>query len=64
MRGDGVVGKQPTIASGDNFQYTSGAVIDTPVGSMEGYYIMETEGGTQFKAAIAPFNLSLPNIIN
>lgn len=64
VQGDGVVGKQPTIAPGESFQYTSGAVIDTPVGSMQGYYVMTTQDGRSFKTPIAPFSLALPNAIN
>lgn len=64
VSGDGVVGKQPTIEPGDTFQYTSGAVIETEVGVMQGYYEMESNETAPFRVAIAPFTLAVPNIIN
>ncbi|QCZ94528.1 Co2+/Mg2+ efflux protein ApaG [Salinimonas iocasae] len=64
VQGEGVIGKQPNIAPGGNFEYTSGAVIDTPVGTMEGYYQMQTEDGDMFKVPIDVFTLAVPNIIN
>lgn len=64
VQGEGVIGKQPNIAPGENFEYTSGAVIDTPVGTMEGYYQMQTEEGDLFKVPIDVFTLAVPNIIN
>lgn len=64
VKGAGVVGKQPHIAPGETFQYTSGAVIDTPVGNMQGYYEMEAADGTTFRAPIDIFRLALPNVIN
>ncbi len=64
VQGEGVIGKQPNIAPGENFEYTSGAVIDTPVGTMEGYYQMQTEEGDMFKVPIDVFTLAVPNIIN
>ena len=47
--GDGVVGQQPIIAGGDSFQYTSGAVLDTAVGIMEGKYHMILDNGEKFE---------------
>ncbi len=64
VQGDGVIGEQPEIAPGDTFQYTSGAVVDTPVASMQGYYELETTAGERFKANIDVFRLAVPNIIN
>jgi ApaG protein len=64
VSGDGVVGKQPRIPAGETFVYSSGAVIETKVGTMQGYYDMEAEDGTWFKAPIAPFLLAVPNIVN
>lgn len=64
VKGAGVVGQQPYIAPGETFQYTSGAVIDTPVGSMQGYYEMEMTDGTTFRAPIDIFRLAVPNVIN
>ena len=64
VQGDGVVGKQPTIKENDSYRYSSGTVIDTPVGNMQGYYVMKTLNNQSFKAQIAPFRLALPNVIN
>ena len=61
--GDGVIGKQPKLNSGDQFCYTSGVVIETPVGSMEGKYFMESKNGN-FEALIPPFTLAIPEILN
>jgi ApaG protein len=64
VQGDGVVGKQPVIEPGESFTYTSGAVIETPVGSMQGYYEMQNEDGQRFKAPIDVFNLRVPHLVN
>lgn len=64
VRGPGVVGEQPCIKAGGSFQYTSGAILETPVGTMEGYYEMEDPEGQMFKATIDVFGLSVPNLIN
>ncbi len=64
VSGDGVVGKQPVIQPGDEYQYTSGAILDTPVGSMQGYYQMESADGSAFRANIDVFRLAVPNLIN
>ena len=53
VRGDGVVGEQPHLQPGQSFRYTSGAVLDTPVGSMQGSYQMLADDGTDFDAPIA-----------
>ena len=62
VRGDGVVGEQPHLAPGQGFRYTSGTVIETPVGSMHGSYQMLADDGTRFDAPIAPFTLSMPQV--
>ncbi len=62
--GDGVVGEQPHIQPGDSFQYTSGTILETPVGSMHGTYQMVADDGTAFDAEIPAFGLSLPNVLN
>jgi ApaG protein len=62
--GDGVVGQQPIIAPGESFQYTSGAILDTAVGVMEGKYFMERENGDQFEANIPGFTLSVPRVLH
>ena len=61
VRGDGVVGEQPHLAPGDAFRYTSGAVIETPVGSMHGSYHMRADDGTEFDAPIPAFGLAQPS---
>ncbi|MEZ5458977.1 MAG: Co2+/Mg2+ efflux protein ApaG [Steroidobacteraceae bacterium] len=63
VRGDGVVGEQPRIAPGQGFRYSSGAVIETPVGSMHGSYQMQTDEGERFDAPIAPFRLAKPGVL-
>jgi len=64
VRGPGVVGEQPTLRPGEHFEYTSGCVLETPSGSMEGTYQMVRSDGSQFDATIAPFALSLPYSLN
>ena len=61
VKGDGVVGEQPYLKPGEEFRYTSGTVIATPVGSMHGSYDMIADDGTRFEAEIAPFSLAMPN---
>jgi ApaG protein len=62
--GDGVVGEQPLLAPGGRFRYTSGALINTPVGSMEGSYELVSEDGTSFKAPIPAFTLAIPRALH
>ncbi len=64
VRGDGVVGAQPVLRPGDNFEYTSWCVLATPSGMMRGTYEMVTDRGQTFDADIAPFRLSLPQTLN
>ncbi|MFC3094583.1 Co2+/Mg2+ efflux protein ApaG [Alteromonas sediminis] len=68
VHGEGVVGKQPVIAPNDFFSYTSGAVIDTQVGVMQGSYDMQTRPPNSepesFSAVILPFRLATPQSIN
>ena len=64
VRGDGVVGEQPVLLPGQSFNYTSGAVISTPVGSMHGSYQMISEDGHHFDAPIPAFTLAIPNILH
>ncbi|KZY51579.1 Co2+/Mg2+ efflux protein ApaG [Pseudoalteromonas shioyasakiensis] len=64
VQGEGVVGETPTIAPGESYKYTSGAVLDTPVGTMQGHYTMRTEFGTEFEAPIEVFRLARPNILH
>ena len=62
VRGDGVVGEQPHLEPGTSFRYTSGAVLETPVGSMQGSYQMRADDGTEFDAPITAFTLSVPRV--
>jgi ApaG protein len=64
VEGAGVIGQQPQIESGNSFQYTSGAVLDTPVGSMQGYYEMQDKDGAMFRVPIDIFRLAVPHQIN
>ncbi len=64
IEGDGVVGEQPHIKSNDEYTYTSGTAIETPVGVMQGHYIMLDEDGVEFTTAIEPFRLAVPNVLN
>jgi ApaG protein len=64
VKGDGVVGNQPTLKPGDKFEYTSGAVLQTPHGSMHGTYRMVLDDGRSFDAEIAPFSLTQPGSLN
>jgi ApaG protein len=62
--GDGVVGQQPLLASGESFEYTSFCVLKTPHGSMRGSYQMSREDGSRFEAEIAPFSFVAPGFLN
>jgi len=64
VRGDGVIGEQPWMRPGDDYQYTSGAVLETPVGTMHGSYRMLADDGTRFDAPIAPFTLAIPRALH
>ena len=64
VSGDGVVGEQPHLNPGETFRYSSGAVLDTPVGSMYGSYHMLTDNGADDNAPIAPFTLAVPGILH
>ena len=60
VRGDGVVGEQPRLEPGEQFQYTSGCVLKTPIGTMHGTYQMVRDDGAGFDAEIAAFSLVAP----
>ena len=64
VRGDGVVGEQPRLEPGEQFEYTSGAVLETPLGTMQGSYRMVADDGTEFDAPIASFTLSIPRTLH
>ena len=64
VKGEGVVGEQPILNPGEQFEYTSGTPLNTPSGFMEGYYEMETKNGIKFEASIPQFSLDSPFISN
>jgi ApaG protein len=64
VHGDGVVGEQPWVRPGDDFEYTSGAVIETSLGTMRGSYEMVADDGTRFDAHIPAFVLSTPRTLH
>ena len=64
VRGMGVVGSQPLLQPGERFEYTSGASIATPVGTMRGTYQMIAADGTRFEATIPEFTLSVPRVLH
>ena len=64
VRGDGVVGEQPYLEPGESFRYTSGAVLETPLGTMQGSYRMVRDDGSNFDAPIAPFRLAMPHVLH
>ncbi|HEX4673673.1 MAG TPA: ApaG domain, partial [Steroidobacteraceae bacterium] len=59
----GVVGEQPHLQPGQGFRYSSGAVLETPVGAMQGSYEMIDDEGQRFDAPIQPFRLAMPGIL-
>jgi ApaG protein len=64
VRGEGVVGEQPYLKPGQGFRYSSGAVLETPVGAMQGSYQMVADDGAQFDAPIAAFRLAMPGLLH
>lgn len=64
VRGEGVIGEQPTIMPGETYQYSSGAVLQTPVGSMQGSYRMIDTIGTTFDTPIPVFTLASPTALH
>lgn len=64
VRGEGVVGEQPRLKPGQGFRYSSGAVLQTPVGAMQGSYQMLGDDGLHFEAPIPPFRLAMPGLLN
>jgi ApaG protein len=64
VRGMGVVGEQPVLKPTERFEYSSGAAIATPVGTMRGTYRMVAEDGTAFDAIIPQFTLSMPRVLH
>lgn len=64
VRGEGVVGEQPHLNPGESYRYTSGTVLETPVGSMHGSYGMLADDGRHFDAEIRPFSLATPTSLH
>ena len=64
VRGEGVIGEQPVIEPGASHTYTSGCLLETPVGSMQGSYGMRRVDGVQFRAPVRVFRLARPNALN
>ena len=64
VQGDGVVGEQPHLKPGEGFQYTSGTMLETSMGTMGGSYLMVNDDGSEFKAPIAEFLLSVPRTLH
>jgi ApaG protein len=64
VKGNGVVGQQPTIAPGQSYQYSSGAVLQTEIGDMHGSYTMQDADGALFDAPIPLFVLAVPHMLH
>lgn len=62
--GDGVVGEQPVINPGESYTYTSGAVLETEMGTMEGRYFMINQSKNEFEVPIPKFVLSVPRTLH
>jgi ApaG protein len=64
VRGLGVVGEQPMIEPGATYEYASGTMLATPVGTMRGHYYFTAEDGTQFEVEIPSFTLAMPRVLH
>jgi ApaG protein len=64
VEGDGVVGLNPHLAPEQEFTYTSAAMLDTPVGMMQGHYMMVNDSGERFEVDIPPFSLAVPQALH
>ena len=64
VKGEGVIGEKPLIKPGDAYQYSSGTILETPVGSMRGSYQMQADDGSYFDAPIPAFTLANPSSLN
>ncbi len=62
--GEGVVGEQPVINPGESYTYSSGAVLETEIGTMEGRYFMQTKSNDEFEVKIPKFVLSVPRVLH
>ncbi|MCB1819866.1 MAG: Co2+/Mg2+ efflux protein ApaG, partial [Gammaproteobacteria bacterium] len=64
VKGEGVVGEQPHLSPGKSYRYSSGTILGTEVGTMQGSYQMVSDDGTRFDALIAPFTLARPHALH
>lgn len=64
VKGLGVVGAQPLLQPNEEYEYTSGTILNTPAGSMHGTYQVVAVDGTQFEAIISPFTLAAPRVLH
>jgi ApaG protein len=64
VEGDGVIGLHPYLAPEQEFTYTSAAMLDTPVGMMQGHYMMVDDNGERFEVTIPAFTLSAPQTLH
>jgi ApaG protein len=64
VKGEGVVGETPYLRPGENFEYTSGTMMRTPIGTMRGSYQMVADDGVNFEAEIPSFSLNVPKILH
>lgn len=64
IRGEGVVGEQPYLQPGQDYRYTSGTVLETPVGAMHGSYRMRADDGAVFDATVEAFTLAVPRTLH
>lgn len=64
VRGKGVIGEQPYLRKGESFEYTSGTMLETPVGSMQGTFQMVADDDHHFDAIIKPFTLAMPGMLH
>jgi len=64
VRGQGVVGEQPMLQPNQSFEYTSGTVLATQVGTMRGSYQMRGDDGSDFEVEIPEFVLSVPRVLH
>lgn len=64
VEGEGVIGQQPVIEPNSSYTYTSGSIFKTPIGTMQGHYVMQDKHQHSFLAQIPVFRLAIPNILN
>jgi ApaG protein len=64
IHGQGVIGEQPRLVPGEVFRYSCGCALETPVGTMQGSYLMETDDGQRFEAEIPAFMLAMPKTLH